>query len=270
MMMRRVLWLAALGCLSLAVEASAGVWTYARSSDALDETVSPGTHASSFASNAQTAAYASANLATGNLQVYAAASGGFPLAASSYAQFSDRLTFSAPGATSQSGIPIGVAFSFHGVATIPDFLGTDRGSFNTSAVARFGNGQGQFYRQQNSHPQAAAEYYEFHSGWNSFSYTQSADEQTFYAVYLLTATDVVVDVFASLSASLDRNAMFDARNSVNFSLLLPDDVTFTSQSGAFLTEASSVPEPATWGAFSIGLGAIVAMRRRTNQRKKAA
>jgi hypothetical protein len=57
----------------------------------------------------------------------------------------------------------------------------------------------------------------------------------------------------------------DFSNTAAFSMILPTNASFTSGSGVFLSQASAVPEPATWAMLIVGFGVIGVMMRRGTQ-----
>lgn len=57
-----------------------------------------------------------------------------------------------------------------------------------------------------------------------------------------------------------------ALNTTRINLFLPSNVSFTSQSGVFLSQAGGVPEPASWAMLLMGFGAVGGALRIRRQR----
>ncbi|MDA0204147.1 MAG: PEP-CTERM sorting domain-containing protein [Acidobacteria bacterium] len=74
-------------------------------------------------------------------------------------------------------------------------------------------------------------------------------------------------ISASLFATTGGDSFFDLTNTAALDLILPEGVTFRSDSGVFLTErVSNVPEPSAWLLLAGGLSLVRATRRRRSGR----
>jgi MYXO-CTERM domain-containing protein len=107
-------------------------------------------------------------------------------------------------------------------------------------------------------------------GFLTSSFTnQSATGFDFTGTFQLTngATD---PVFAALNVDCSGGANCDFSNTAAFSLSLPSDVTFTSDSGVLFSQtgAAATPEPGSFGmAAAALLGVVVRRRRRAKNRR---
>jgi hypothetical protein len=103
------------------------------------------------------------------------------------------------------------------------------------------------------------------SGWVSYGFSPNGPGLlTFSGVYALPVgeTDVNIDADMLLNAGLGGTAAY--LDTGTFSMTLPGNVSFTSDSGVFLIDAgqSDVPEPASLTIFAASLGLLPLMRRR--------
>jgi hypothetical protein len=103
-------------------------------------------------------------------------------------------------------------------------------------------------------------------GFLTSSFTnQSATGFDFTGTFQVTngATD---PFFAALQIDCSGGATCNFSNTASFSLTLPSNVTFTSDSGVLFTQTSSTPEPATFGVAGAALLCVGALRRRSAKR----
>lgn len=163
------------------------------------------------------------------------------------AELLDTLNFSIAGATAASITHIGVTF---------DLEGTMTGGAYTSAAARLQFGTASFNTAIYGPGEPAAIPFEAHSsaaGW--VSYTVSPDNSgrvTFSGVYALSGASAQIGLFEQLRAE-SSGGRADYAHTARISLQLPTSVTYTSNSGAFLTATAAVPEPEVYALLLAGL-----------------
>ena len=102
------------------------------------------------------------------------------------------------------------------------------------------------------------------SNWVSANFSQLTPNQVvFNGVYQLTGATPSLNVRTYLTAQCGVGDSCDYSHTAGLSLTNLTGVTYTSDSGVFLTQVpSSVPEPATYAIFASGLGIIALLRRR--------
>ena len=213
---------------------------------------------------------ASANLATGKVGI--ADSGTYGLSGCcsgqdgghgvSYAENTDVLHFDIAGAGAGTTTVIGVSFHVHGNMDAFTPLGDSEGGL--TAVLALGGGF--FEGSVNSGPNAYTPSFSEAGqtgGWLTDSVTQNAPgDFTFNATYGLTGASQDLGVVEYLEASCGNGTACDYAHTGTIAFSLPSNVTFTSDSGVFLT--GGVPEPATWALMLVGtagLGAVLRRRR---------
>jgi hypothetical protein len=78
----------------------------------------------------------------------------------------------------------------------------------------------------------------------------------------------MLDINTRMDLDCRTGADCDFSHTAAFSFgALPNGLSYTSTSGAFLTGAAPVPEPGTWAMLSVGLLSVGFLRRRKNSRK---
>ena len=176
-----------------------------------------------------------------------------------FSTFSDTVLFTIADATAATVTNIGVNLALHGDMT-RSALDTDP---TVTSYLNFGGGLlGVAMRlDANGNPylSGGANY------WDSYTLTQAGDGFLFSGIYALRGTTSSVDVGEYLDVQCGNGAVCDYDSTAAFSLDLPSNVTFTSASGVFLSQAAGngVPEPSTWILLIGGFGlAGVALRRR--------
>ncbi len=211
-------------------------------------------------------AFARADLATGQLGVSGDGTqrtkfgdSGDGVTANARAFFGDGLNFTISGADASTVTDIGVSVALDGIFTNSSF----GGNFLQNQL-QFGDGyfltKDGFDLGPNQH-QA--------SGWVSYSFSpDTANHIVFTGVYALTGAAQHIDLSEQLGIHSGNGDTSDFAHTAAFSLNLPGNVNFTSDSGVFLTglAAPGVPEPASWALLIVGFGvtgAIVRRRRRT-------
>jgi MYXO-CTERM domain-containing protein len=219
------------------------------------------------------AASAWANLAQGALGVSAGGtylslngSGGLSGGSGdSVAVFGDTLDFSAPGASVNNPVDIGVTFSIDGSFDTQTAQGLSFGdvsssfSFGNAAYNEsiFDNGNSSFTPAFSGGPGLA--------GWVSSSFSvRTPTDIVFTGIYALTSSSESIGIQAELVNSCGAGTDCDYSDTGAVSLSLPDGVTYTSDSGVFLTQSaeSSAPEPAPAALLASGFAALVFLRRR--------
>lgn len=194
-------------------------------------------------------AYSYSDHATGQLGALAStsASGG----AAATAWMDEGLKFQVLGATNSTITPITLLASLH--TTTPDqavFFGL---LFNGGNIQQ----SGLFTRPDNGFGG---------SGFSSFTTWLEGTTRFFSATYNLIGTAPSAYLRMDLRTSAQGGAVADFSHTAGISFLLPSNVSFTSQSGQFLTAVSAVPEPSTWAMMLVGFAATgFAMRRRRSK-----
>jgi hypothetical protein len=238
-------------------------------------TTTPGTSATSSVDQAQAsvpqgavgAAFARANLRTGQLGVMASGQN-YPIVGftssvegQAFAGLGDGLNFVVAGAGPTTVTDIGVTIDLHGsMAGAGSFL-QEQVLFSSPGV-----NDAQFLNQISvGAAPGALPVISFSnaSGWVSYSFSPfTPDHLVFHGVYALTGATQHVDIGEVIYAEAS-NGVSDYAHTSDFSLSLPSNVTYTSDSGVFLTGANGVPEPGAWSLALLGLGlAGAALRRR--------
>ena len=220
------------------------------------------------------AAYAWANLAQGALGVSAGGSflslngsGGLSGGSGdSVALLADTLNFTAPGASVNNPVDIGVTFSIDGSFNVQTAQGLSFGdvtssfSFGNAAYNEsiYDNGNSSFLPAFSNAPGLA--------GWVSTNFSvRTPTDIVFTGTYALTSSSEAIGIQAMLVNYCGAGTACDYSHTGDVSLSLPDGVTYTSASGVFLTqplESSSTPEPAPAALLASGIAGLVLLRRR--------
>ena len=209
-------------------------------------------------------AYTAANLADGTLHVHAqggtvyVGQGGEGAVAT--ARFVDGLHFNVAGASTDTVTAIGVHFTLDGrvvagASNSSEDMDTAFGLGNAGfAVSALGRG---------FDPLAITSHTE--RGWASFSYSAlDPSHVAFDGIYNLLGSTQTLGIEAYLSARANF-ADLDYGNTLHVSFTLPGNVSYTSDSGVFLsatTAVTPVPEPETWALMLAGLGLVGQLARR--------
>lgn len=215
-------------------------------------------------------ATAAANLATGKVGLTASAAN-FSSANSS-ARLIDTLHFTVAGATASTVTYIPVSFSFAG--TLVEGNDPTHSSaeltwgfyFGNAATYEFGDYGAGYFAPPNyptfSFPETVPSRT---AGWQSYSFASYTPTDTrFTGVYAITGAtaDIPIDFSLALNAS---NLSLDYLDTGNIAIGRVDGVSYTSDSGVFLTAGGTVggvPEPASWAMLLVGFGTVGALARR--------
>lgn len=223
-------------------------------------------------SDAGSSGYAYANLGTGKLGVQGSA-GGYFSEVNVQAQFSDILHYTVAGANSNTITDINVSFAVDGsmmeggfgTASLTSSINLDSAASEETDIGdNLSGGVCQsgpcIFRQ-------------FTAGnWVSMGYsTNNVGDVVFNGVFALTGASGDLSIFQTLSLTSAVDGATGAANddfshTAALTLGLPQGVSYTSDSGVFLTQASSVPEPSTLWMAVVGI-ALVGM---TTKKKSTA
>jgi len=215
--------------------------------------------------------YAAASLATGSLHAFGQGVGYSE--AQTYAFMSDTLNFTIADATASTVTPIAVHWTLDGTWSYNPISW----SGEVDAGLTLGGQVLADMLGDNLHPLAFVGAPDTgQSGWDSFSYASDTfTDIDFTGVYDLVGASATLPFSMSLlvwpGGGLSADGLTAFATSIDFSntgqvgLILPSNVTFTSDSGVFLTsQSSAVPEPATLSLVILpllGMG-FVRWRRR--------
>ena len=209
-------------------------------------------------------AKAYADLTSGKMGVYGSSNYAFlrgqPASTNSNAQLKDQLNFLIGGATANTVTPITVLFSVDGTVN-------GRTGYGTSVVIAqlfldSGVGVGLYKIAQDNRD---VPFYASAANWQSYSTSVSGNTTTFKGVYNLVGSSKIIDIFGTLDAATSAESTADFQHTAALQFVLPQNVSFTSASGSFLSNVPGVPEPATWAMMLLGFGMIgFAMRKRSN------
>lgn len=171
----------------------------------------------------------------------------------------DNLTFSIAGAGPATVTNIGVIFQVHGQYAL-----ADPGFAEVSATLGLGDASASWDSKQewccNGATPLAANVTQQAGGWASASLAgTTAQQMAFSGSYALTGTSDTVKLLADLDLFGENSAILDYADTASIRFILPDNVTFTSDSGVFLSQA--VPEPGTL-ALLIAPAALMLWQRR--------
>jgi hypothetical protein len=222
------------------------------------------TSISALVNNGQTtlnaAAFASANLAAGTVGVagsgtYYGISGVGSGSSNSYALADDGLNFTVAGAGADTVTDIVVNYQFDGTVAYSN----PGGDVSVSSYLNFGNAG--LSLQVTTIDGAAVLETPGTAGWVSTEFiSEAAGDVDFQGVYALTGPVTSLDVQFAINALCGEGASCDYSHTGAVSLDLPSNVSFTSDSGVFLTQAA--PEPGTVWLLAAALGGVGLLRRR--------
>ena len=206
-------------------------------------------------------AYSAGDLSSGT--VHSLSAGSLPLPPSggegiANITLKDNVHFVVTGAGAADITPITVKFELDGMLSAP--------AANSPLASVFSNltlGGSVSANFQVLNGVAGAGSLNGQSGWASFSYaSDTANSVIFSGVFDLVGPTTTLPFSISLNTVGADGGMADYSNTARVSLILPSNVTYTSDSGAFLTAAAvAAPEPALWPVAGLGLGLGLFFRR---------
>nr|WP_255601895.1 PEPxxWA-CTERM sorting domain-containing protein [Polymorphobacter megasporae] len=212
-------------------------------------------------------ATSSADLATAKIYLTASAAG--PLAgANASAQLADTLHFTIAGANASTITYVPVSFAFSGTVATTDY---DHASaelgygfyFGGASAYEFGDYGAGYYGGNYRSPTFVYASDPRVGGWVSSSFASYTPTDTrFSGVYAITGA--TADIPISFNLSLNTyNSTLDYSNGGGIKIGHVDGVSYTSDSGVFLTSvAGAVPEPASWAMLVAGFGIVGGAARR--------
>ena len=191
-----------------------------------------------------------------------------------YGSYSDTLHFLVAGADAQTITPITLIFTLAGTMfnQRTSTIYPENSSGEIFGQLNFGHSDARFDLKSNisTNYMTQVNYLDTYPSGAPGIWTTNADHtvNTYTENYLLTGS--VIDLGVALNASLQCNYGYicDFSHTAKVGLTLPTGVSFTSDSGTFLTAgapiASAVPEPATWAMMVFGFGMVGSTMRRRN------
>jgi|GEM_PF-4238359 len=207
-----------------------------------------------------------ADLSAGVLRVAAGAAGSARGIAG--AQIKDNLSFQVLAGGSST-----ITVTAHLDGSFLPILG---GNFGLSQSMGLGFGQGSF-DELGGRSNPTSPYYFGHSGasgntppsgWLSYSFSNESASGFDFVGTLAVTDGQRMGLNFHLSTDC-TSAVCDFGNTGRVGLILPDNVTFTSDSGVFLTAGAlpvaAIPEPETWGLMLGGLAFVGGFARRRIQ-----
>jgi hypothetical protein len=197
-----------------------------------------------------------------------------------YARYSDTLHFTVAGADAQTITPISLIFTLAGTMYNQGTAMTyaENAAGEIFGQLNFGHSDARFDLKSNNSTNYLTQvnYLDTYPSGAPGVWTTNADHtvNTYTENYLLTGS--IIDLGVALEANLQCGTGYfcDFSHTAKLGLTLPTGVSFTSDSGTFLTAgaptAGAVPEPATWAMMVFGFGlAGGTMRRRNTVRSGA-
>jgi hypothetical protein len=218
-------------------------------------------------------AFATANLAAGTVGVADAGvflDSRFPNSGQnggtgrSFAQAADGLHFIIAGAGGNTVTFITVTFAVDGGMTVPTASGDSHGflqsifGFGTAAEETDVNLDVQSGFNAVLKPVSAG-------GWASSSLTGNPGNFIFTGTYALVGSTVDLGFQETLTGDCGLGTSCDYSHTGGVTFGLPGNVSFTSDSGVFLTQSpasGAVPEPGSFGLMAIGVAGLVLVGRK--------
>lgn len=221
-------------------------------------------------------ATASADLATGQVHLFATAeysAGDAGASAIAAATLNDTLHFTVAGASASTVTLIPVSFAFDGKFTpgrplSPSATLYYNFGFGNARAYEFGDYGAGYYNGTSyptfSFPAAQG----LTSGWQSASFTSYDPQNTrFSGIYAITGASADIPIAFGLRIIAGNNVTLDYSHTGSVSIGRVDGVSYTSDSGVFLTASpvGGVPEPVSWVMLVVGFAAVGTMARRRRE-----
>ena len=221
--------------------------------------------------NASASAYA--DLTTGKVGALSTGLGDARGVASAY--YMEYVNFNIAGASSSTLTRIGFRVNYHGLLATAPYPGILVNGVPVYGVAtsfldfNFSSSLG--YAQINAtHSTANQDTYQSYfsgNGFKSVAETGDGSDRSFYFTYDLLGATPTASITLGVGASTIGPATSDFSNTAGFEFDLPNNVTWTSQSGVYLQNAGgAVPEPSSWALMVAGFGFVGGMARRRQLR----
>lgn len=264
--------LATIAAAALATPAQATeIWTHAKAGWAFDSsgkesygalTGTSSTAQASFATEVfgatvSSSARARANLETGELGVSANAV--YFGTSSAEARYVEDLAFSIAGADADTITPITVLLNWHG-----DLSGGGWTDYNFTLLQNGFNASLQF--DAASSTGTALYRTQIVGQWTGSAVSGAGTNNQIFALqYNLKGANPLIQLATSMRTTAYLTASVDVYHTARLNLIMPENVSFASTSGTFLSNASaigSVPEMDSWALMVLGFGAIGCAARR--------
>jgi PEP-CTERM motif len=191
------------------------------------------------------------SLASGTTHLYASSSE-LPLTSGNSAvsaTMEDQLTFYVNGPESDT---VTLGFSLDGLLS----LGGEA-SYNQNIEYKIGTADMEWAGQS-----GAAPYTGNTTGFNSFAFTNDTISGFTFQGTLTVTNGETLPLFFTQFINCNDGAVCDFSNTGQMSLILPSDVTYTSNSGVFLTQGATAPEPGSVLLVGLGFVALAYVRLR--------
>jgi hypothetical protein len=233
-------------------------------------------------------AYATASLYSGSVGVAAGgnyldyrspSSGQAGATGSALALANDTLTFTIAGAGANTVTDIAVFFTVDGGMTVNTAAGDSNGSLQ--AILNFGNASiSDIINASANLNNDPVPYTPFllapsGSGWVSFSVTPTGpvaapSSFTMEGIYAITGPSASLGIQGLLSAGCGLGTSCDYSHTGAISFSLPNNVSYTSASGVFLTQTNQSPEPGSMVLALIGMLLVAGGKTAVGKRRGGA